>query len=211
MNKQNSFKKNGAIFLYLLLVTAVFCLRASCFSPMNSLIGGTDAAMFYMCGKAWYHGLIPYIDFVDVKGPLLFFIFLTGQLITPDNTDGIFILQCISISLTLLGLYQTSFIFTNSSQSSVIAAIICLFIVGRPSTWCSGCQSELFIIPFAAWSLYTFVKLLYSSELTSGQTIAAAITTGIGAAAGLLIKYNTILPFLTIAVLYGGATYFQAS
>ncbi len=206
MNNNNfslpSNKKNACLVLFVLGIAAVvFCLRSSCFSPLNCVIMCSDPATFYMCGKAWYHGYIPYIDIVDVKGPLLFFIFLIGQYITPDDCYGICAIQAFALTITLLGIYYTANILLKDTFASLLTALICLFVIGQSETWGGGGQAEIFIIPFAAWMLYSFIAFLYEPVLTKKSIISVSISSGLGLAASLLIKYNTLLPFLAVILL----------
>lgn len=47
-------------------VSLALNMLCSCYSPLFKLVSCMDAACFYMAGKAWTNGLVPYVDFVDV-------------------------------------------------------------------------------------------------------------------------------------------------
>lgn len=52
-------------------------------------------------GKAWAHGLVPYVDIFEQKGPLLYFIFMLGYCLSPHSFHGIFVFEVISFTVCL--------------------------------------------------------------------------------------------------------------
>lgn len=65
----------------LLLWTIVLQLFCNIDSYLYAQIGQFDSAAFFMCGKAMMNGLVPYADFADSKGVLLWFIYGLGYLL----------------------------------------------------------------------------------------------------------------------------------
>lgn len=59
-------------------------------SYTHDLYDRIDTGWFFTCGKAWMNGMIPYVDFADSKGPLLWLIFGIGYLLSPNNYLGMF-------------------------------------------------------------------------------------------------------------------------
>ena len=57
--------------LSVFLLVFVVMLFISKDSYMHDLPNHNDSAWFFMCGKAWMNGMVPYVDFADSKGPLL--------------------------------------------------------------------------------------------------------------------------------------------
>lgn len=49
------------------LFTVVVMLFVSNDSPLGSVNNHVDSAMFFMSGKAWANGLVPYVDFRTAK------------------------------------------------------------------------------------------------------------------------------------------------
>ncbi len=60
-----------------------------------------DQAMFSIIGDNWAHGLLPYVDTWDSKGPIIFFVNMLGHLLAPGEY-GIFILQVLNLAGALL-------------------------------------------------------------------------------------------------------------
>ena len=61
------------MLLYCLFVSFCFltiCTKSSFLYPLNN---GSDIQCFFTVGKGMMHGLVPYRDLVEQKGPLLYF------------------------------------------------------------------------------------------------------------------------------------------
>ena len=104
------------VFFYSALGIAAFAFLAifSYFtSPFTTCDNGADAAFFRLVGQGMTQGYLPYRDFFDMKGPLLFFVEYIGQLLSYGRL-GIFILQwfnlfgSIIIICNILKLYHIS-------------------------------------------------------------------------------------------------------
>ena len=60
--------------LLIAIATVIFLLLLSHDSYLYLSGPRVDSAWFFMCGKAWMNGMVPYVDFADSKGPLLWLI-----------------------------------------------------------------------------------------------------------------------------------------
>ena len=68
----------------------------------HQLYGRLDSAMFFTQGHAWSKGMLPYVDFTDSKGPLLFAFYALGAWLSPTTYHGVFWLS--------LGVYTLIFL-----------------------------------------------------------------------------------------------------
>ena len=75
---------------YIIFFIFIILFLVSPDSYTHDLFNRTDTAWFFMCGKAWMNGMIPYVDFADSKGPLLWLIYGLGYLFSPYNYIGVF-------------------------------------------------------------------------------------------------------------------------
>lgn len=82
------------IFALSSLMILMFNSRSSFLYPDN---GWVDAQAFYTVGRGWMHGLIPYRDLFEQKGPLLYLLYGLGWLIDPHGFGGIFLFECNAI------------------------------------------------------------------------------------------------------------------
>lgn len=197
-------------------ITAVFAIASitlnilcNCYSPIFELVGCYDPACFYMAGKAWASGLTPYVDFVDVKGPLLFWIHKMAYQLAPGTTIGILAFHCVSTFMTLLLGYLTARIFIPSWGRAAVATLLCSIFMFAPGAYTCGGQAEELMLPFTAFLIYALCNVMYTgpqraASFEIGKISLLGFSTGLGAAASFLIKYNVTLTFLTAAILYSG-------
>ena len=67
-----------AVFGYLALFAFIILLLVSPDSYTHDVYFRVDSGCFFTAGKAWMNGMVPYIDFADSKGPLLWLIYGVG-------------------------------------------------------------------------------------------------------------------------------------
>ena len=97
-----------------------------------------------MCGKAWMNGLVPYVDFADSKGPMLWLIYGLGYLISPLNFNGLYYLSCIYFTAILYICYRMALLFLDRSRiwaflaaSAMVVPYFCWIDVEvRAEHWC---------------------------------------------------------------------------
>lgn len=198
----------GVISLFL-IVSLGMCLLCSCFSPLFSLVLSADSSCFYMQGHAWAEGLIPYVDFIDVKGPLLFFLFKIACCLTPDSTTGAYLLFSCAGCLCLYFSYRTGLLLIEDNKKAILASLAMLPVMFWWKTYLSGGQSEELMAPFYALLLYACLRYMKKMELPS-SLILLSTSIGIGAGTTLLIKYNCTFVFavafalLLISLIFDG-------
>ena len=61
-----------------------------------------DSAIFSYVGKRWAEGCVPYVDYFDHKGPLIFFIDCVGQYVFPNGFLGIWLIECLFFILGIV-------------------------------------------------------------------------------------------------------------
>lgn len=191
--------RNRNIIISIVLYVFLILLLVSPDSYTHDLLDRTDSAWFFTCGKAWMNGMTPYVDFADSKGPLLWFIYGVGYLISPYNYIGVFWLSVLLYSFVYYWIFKTSNVFLNDPRLSFICAILlslsffCPWFHDevRAEDWC-----QLFI----SWSLYRACDMIYGSNTRHNYIISFGIL-GLCLMATLLIKYN-ITVMLTGIVAY---------
>lgn len=73
------------------VVSVLFLLLAyESTSPLYPYVHGLDSSFFMMTGRMVADGKVPYLDFFDMKGPIIFFIEGLGQWLI-DGKMGIFL------------------------------------------------------------------------------------------------------------------------
>lgn len=189
--------KTAALFLAISFILNLLC---NCYSPLFKLVSCMDAACFHMAGKAWAHGLVPYVDFVDVKGPLLFWLHRMGYTLAPNSTLGIFCIHILATTATLCAAHLTARIFLSSRCRAAAAAILSALFLFFPGLYICGGQAEELMLPFMAWLLYSLCRFEYAPEGRGYRsTCMLGLCLGVGAASTFLIKYNASPVFAAAA------------
>ncbi|MBR6001381.1 MAG: hypothetical protein IK045_00775 [Bacteroidales bacterium] len=154
--KQKKINNITAI-LFAVAAAVLFCLK---FSLSTSPFYGPglhthDSAIFFLIGKYWAEGSIPYIDLWDHKGPMIFFINCLGCLIAGKH--GVFALQCVFLSAFIFFTFKTFELRFNRWTSAGLS-IVSLFWLA--CSYEGGNLTEEYVLPLLAASVYLTVRWL---------------------------------------------------
>ncbi|MBQ9835449.1 MAG: hypothetical protein IJO34_03915 [Akkermansia sp.] len=201
---ETAFLLNGraGIMMLLLVVSATINYFCNLYSPQYDEVmwDGVDALVFCMDGRAWVHGYVPYVDFEDCKGPLLFFIHAFGYLVSRCffggcGRDMMFFINIACTFVTLCFLYKTARIFCAEKWKAVVACTIPLFSLFSPSLGVWGGQPEVYTVVFLSAFLFYFTESLYGEHGKPG-VLSVALVSGIAVGGTLLVKYTNTVPIL---------------
>ena len=155
--KSKKTRKNLIIYAFLTLFCIAFLLLLSAStSPLYKDLCDGDSSIFIFFGKAITLGKDAYRDYFDHKGPILFYINALGYFLTKSKV-GIFILQCISLSISSIFMYKTARFFTKPIRS-VICVIITILAFG--ATISDGNLTEEYCILYCMIAIYTALKFI---------------------------------------------------
>ena len=177
-----------ANWLMMLVMAAAIMLLLSRDSYLYLLGPRCDSAWFFMCGKAWMNGMVPYVDFADSKGPLLWLIYGVGYLLSHYDYHGVFWVSVVVYSGTFYFLFKTARIFVEHRSQAILAVLMTSVVIFNPITH-DETRAEDFGMFFAALSLWQLCRLLYAEHTERDERIAF-FAFGISLAGTLLIKYN---------------------
>jgi hypothetical protein len=156
LNYKNEIKR---ILLIVLLSTLFLLIFSDDTSPLAKYWYGSDSSLFMLFGKALNHGLLPYKDLFDHKGPYYFFLQQIGQFIW-EGKNGIFILQIINLSIVLFFSYKIFNLVTNPINFRFKNLFLFPILFVLAGTLEGGDCCEEFALPFLIVSLYFFIKYL---------------------------------------------------
>lgn len=149
--------KRTVIYCILAVIcTAFMLLMSASTSPLYTDYCDGDSSIFMLIGKAISQGKNVYTDYFDHKGPILFYLNALGFYLTGTKT-GVFIIQCVFLSLTAVFMYKTARIFTKTA-GSFICVIISLLAFA--STISDGNLSEEYCMLFCIIPIYLSVKFM---------------------------------------------------
>ena len=178
----------AANWLIMLVMATAIMMLLSRDSYLYLLGPRCDSAWFFMCGKAWMNGMVPYVDFADSKGPLLWLIYGVGYLLSHYDYHGVFWVSVVVYSFTFYFLFKTARIFVEHRSQAILAVLMTSVVIFNPITH-DETRAEDFGMFFTALSLWQLCRMLYA-EHTERDEQTAFFSFGISLAGTFLIKYN---------------------
>lgn len=196
MNNLRTVVYKGRYYLLLLLFTILLMTLCSAASPLYVIQDWTDANTYFTMGKGIVHGAVPYRDLFDHKGPYLYFLYAIAYLIHHTKFTGVFLLQILSMYLTLICLFKTADLFLENRKRALFSALLVTYLVFAADTYyvpsqldMGGGSPEEFCLPFLALSLY-LLTLQYKQQRFSARFM---LCHGVMMGCVCLIKFNFLL------------------
>lgn len=177
--------KSRLLLLVLVSIIAPLLFSSNVSWPYLSV----DVDIFFMSGKGWVNGLLPYHDFSDSKGPLLWAIYGLGYLMHRTSLIGVYVMECLFDFVTLLMFYKLCKLFDLPKTWDYFIipfAGLMLYYYG----YHGETVSETFSMPFIMCAWYWTVRVVYHEEKDKKILYRAAFLCGICTMATILIKYN---------------------
>ncbi len=152
----------------------------------NHLAG--DTYVYLYVGGLISKGLMPYRDFFDHKGPLLYLMMALGIWI--GRVAGVWLVQSVFLFVSAYFAYKTARLLTSRAASAAASSLAVMwYSLGETGP-------DTLAVPFLLASLYSFVRFLLN-----GYTIGRLETLGVGACFGavLLMKMNLVSLWIVFA------------
>ena len=192
-------KKHLAILFLFTLIVAFFCSKMSPFYPIQEW---SDVNLYFNIGKAIMNGQVLYVDVFDHKGPLIFFIYGIGSLISRTSFLGVFFLQCLTWYLIALFCYRIALLQFKSLLSLIIS---CIFICIFTSHTSQGGSAEEFVTCCMMISLFLFIRFFNKASTDHLKQKKDFFVHGLLFGIVLLIKFNLcvfwLFPCLAIFII----------
>lgn len=158
-------KKALTILFFLLLGMASFgflAIFSYSTSPFTTCDDGADSAFFRLVGQGMTKGYLPYRDFFDMKGPLLFFIEYVGQVISYGRV-GIFIVQWVNLWAALVIICRIFELYHISNRMLQIGLLLPLAYVASFTFEGGNLTEEFSLVPLLS-CLYLCLTFFHHSE-----------------------------------------------
>lgn len=146
----NKVIENLTVFLAALILALLFCLKFSLTTSPFYSIHGDDSAMFYLIGKYWSEGFLPYVSLWDQKGPMIFLINAVGFLLTKSKI-GVLIIQVLCLSVFLFLTFKTFRLYFSQIVSAGLCVISLFWLA---CSYEGGNLTEEYLLPLSALSIY---------------------------------------------------------
>ena len=134
------------------------------------------------------NGMVPYVDFADSKGPLLWLIYGLGYLISHHSYIGVFWISILFYTATLFTAYKLCRLFADKEVSAVSVAALPFFL------FCFICHFEIraedFCYPFIMLALYCTCRILKYRDSDARTYFKLSALMGVCSMCCVLIKYN---------------------
>lgn len=197
MNIRCFLNKTRLVPLILLLWAIIMELLCNVDSYLYAQTGQFDSAVFYMGGKALMNGMVPYVDFTDSKGVLLWFIYGIGYLIDNFSYIGVFWIACIFMWATLNTAYKIARLWTDEKTSLLSSMLMILPLLYW--NFYFETKTEHFCWPFVMYGIYT---LLLNMVKRIGRT-KDYFYVALGAVFCLMIKWSIVLMMIPLILSIG--------
>ncbi len=182
-------KRRGRFLRFLFACAASFsvlavCSKSSFLYPMNDWV---DVNCFFTVGRGILHGLVPYRDLYEQKGPLVYFLFALAGRISESSFLGVYLLEglCFACFLYLGG--RIAEILSDREHAFWPSAALLAGWIPITPAFSHGASAEEFFLPVLALGLFLVLRAMHRNKpLTDGQ----GFVLGLCAAAALWTKYT---------------------
>lgn len=196
-------KLDTGLWLLLLLwcFSIMFWIEADSYT--HDLFTRGDTAWFMGAGRAVAKGLVPYVDFSDSKGLLLWWIYALGYWINDYTYIGVFWISVMFSWGTFIYSYKTAMLLSENNRTlSLLATLLMSFpfynslIHGRFMEF----RCEDFCLLFISWGVYYLINEVKKRE--SSISFKPGFMLGVGLVACIMIKWSIGVMYLAIVGAY---------
>ena len=177
--------------LTVLIAASVITLTvASTCSPLYPFNPWNDINCFFTVGRGTIHGLVPYRDLYEQKGPLLYFIYAFAALISEKSFIGAWIVECIMASVFAIFSWKTVKLFVDPPKFAVMLMPVLIGITYTLRMFNNGGNAEELCFPLLSVAFYFGLKGIVKGD--GLPTNVEAVLCGVITAALFWVKYTFI-------------------
>ncbi len=183
----------------LLIFSFIFVFFGSKCSPLYFFNEWCDPNIYFSMGKALFNGKVLYKDVFDHKGPLIFFIYGIGYLISNADFTGVYFIESILLFINLLFAYKLASLYLKKEFAFIVSLIYAVLLFTRSGT---GGSADEFISPFMLISFYYFISFFREGNL--GNLKKQFFIHGVMFSIVFFIKYSACVFWgpLVLAIIY---------
>ena len=150
--------------IFLIAAATVTITFVSTCSPLYPFNPWDDVNVFFVLGRSIRHGLVPYRDLFDHKGPLLHFIFALAALISDKSFIGVWIIECAAASAFAITAWKTAKILVTPSKWMIVVMPIFLGITYTIKMFNFGGNTEELCFPLLTIVFYIGLKSIVQKD-----------------------------------------------
>lgn len=198
MKKIGFLRAAVAIVLMAIVFVTVFSYTTS---PIYKEWGETpDSPIFQIIGKYWALGSVPYRDLWDLKGPYIFLINAIGYWLTGTRL-GVYVVQIVFMSLTLLCFYK---MFRTRFQPGQSLTMVAISLLPLSYIYEGGNLTEEYLLPCLSLSFLFILQWIdrVENEKRTAHPPLYAFVYGIVAGLSLMSRLtNSLASCAAVAVI----------
>ena len=138
------------------------CTKSSPLYPMNDWV---DVHCFFTVGRGIRHGMIPYLDLYEQKGPLIYFLYALAALISENSFLGVFLIEVLCFAVFLHYSGRTAEVLADTPWAYPITVAAMGLIIPITPAFSHGGSAEELMLPVLAGGLYIAVRAMTESRL----------------------------------------------
>ncbi len=174
--------------IFLIASAAVTITFVSVCSPLYPFNPWDDIHCFYTLGRGIIHGLVPYRDLYEQKGPLLYFVYALAALISEKSLVGAWVVEAAVSSVFAVFSWKITKLFVKPSGFTIVIVPLFLGIIYTSGMFNFGGNAEELCFPMLTVALYFGLKAIRNGDgLPSGKE---AVICGEMTAALFWVKYT---------------------
>ena len=160
-DKSKLSKLELALLILAATVTITFVSTSSPLYPFNPW---NDANCFFTIGRGIIHGLVPYRDLFDHKGPVIYFVYALAALISDNSFIGVWIIECIAACIFAIFSWKTVKLFAEPSKYAITLMPLFLGVIYTCKMFNFGGNAEELFFPLLTIAFYFGLKAIVNCD-----------------------------------------------
>lgn len=136
------------------------CSKSSPLYPMSDWV---DVNCFFTVGRGMRHGMIPYLDLYEQKGPVIYFLYALAALISESSFLGVYIVEVLSFAVFLFFSGKTARTLSGSPWAWLVTVAAMGFTIPVTPAFSHGASAEELLLAVLAAGMYIVVR-----DMTAG-------------------------------------------
>jgi len=179
------------------LAATLFLLVCSKSSPLYPMNDWVDVNCFFTVGKSILHGIVPYAELYEQKGPVLYFLYAIAALISDKSFFGVFLLEVASFAMFLYFCGKIAEIYLGKTTLNYVIITFLAALIPLSKAFAHGGSVEELCLFMLAYGLYSVLLAMHEKRKL---TFTEAFVNGIFAAMALFIKFTIVGFYMGLAL-----------
>lgn len=165
----------------LIAAASITITLVSTCSPLYPFNPWDDANCFFTLGRGILHGLVPYRDLYEQKGPLLYFIYALVALLSEKSFIGAWLIELVTTSVFAVYSWKLIKLFTEPSKYMLVLMPLFLGITYSNGMFNFGGNAEEFCFPLLTVAFYFGLRAIINGNglPSNKETFFCGLITGI--------------------------------